>query len=118
VTLAVVDTGTGVGKTAVTTGLIGLLRDGDVDAVAVKPYQSGHPPDDDAGDSVAERTDSGELERRADAPVTPFSRCRWTKIRPPPSAAPESTALRASFRRAYPEGVRLEDVHSDDELAD
>ncbi|WP_323675698.1 dethiobiotin synthase [Halorubellus sp. PRR65] len=47
-TLAVVGTGTGVGKTVVTAGLTGRLRDAGVDALAVKPCQSGHPPDDDA----------------------------------------------------------------------
>lgn len=47
-TLAVVGTGTGVGKTVVTAGLTGWLRESGVDALAVKPCQSGHPPDDDA----------------------------------------------------------------------
>ena len=45
---AVVGTDTGVGKTVVTAGLVGWLRDGGVDARAVKPVQTGHPPDDDA----------------------------------------------------------------------
>jgi dethiobiotin synthetase len=47
--LAVVGTDTGVGKTVVTAGLVGRLREVGVDAVAVKPCQTGHPPDDDAG---------------------------------------------------------------------
>lgn len=47
-TLAVVGTGTGVGKTVVTAGLTGWLREAGVDARAVKPCQTGHPPDDDA----------------------------------------------------------------------
>jgi hypothetical protein len=47
--LAVVGTDTGVGKTVVTAGLVGRLREAGVDAVAVKPCQTGHPPDDDAG---------------------------------------------------------------------
>lgn len=47
--VAVVGTGTGVGKTAITAGLIRWLRDRGVDARAVKPAQTGHPPDDDAG---------------------------------------------------------------------
>ncbi|NHN41187.1 dethiobiotin synthase [Halorubellus sp. JP-L1] len=47
-TLAVVGTGTGVGKTVVTAGLTGWLRESGVDALAVKPCQTGHPPDDDA----------------------------------------------------------------------
>ncbi len=47
--LAVVGTGTGVGKTVVTAGLTGWLREDGVDARAVKPCQTGYPPDDDAG---------------------------------------------------------------------
>lgn len=45
---AVVGTGTGVGKTVVTAGLTGWLRAVGTRAVAVKPAQTGHPPDDDA----------------------------------------------------------------------
>ncbi|MBX0286686.1 dethiobiotin synthase [Haloarcula salinisoli] len=45
---AVVGTGTGVGKTVVTAGLVGWLREEGVDATAVKPCQTGYPPDDDA----------------------------------------------------------------------
>ncbi|RXK49027.1 dethiobiotin synthase [Halorientalis pallida] len=45
---AVVGTDTGVGKTIVTAGLVGWLREAGVDARAVKPSQTGHPPDDDA----------------------------------------------------------------------
>ncbi|MFB6205155.1 MAG: dethiobiotin synthase [Haloglomus sp.] len=47
--IAVVGTDTGVGKTVVTAGLVGRLRREGVDAVGVKPCQTGHPPDDDAG---------------------------------------------------------------------
>lgn len=46
---AVVGTDTGVGKTVLTAGLTGWLRDEGRDARAVKPAQTGHPPDDDAG---------------------------------------------------------------------
>jgi dethiobiotin synthetase len=46
--LFVAGTDTGVGKTVVTAGLTGWLRERGVDAVAVKPCQTGHPPDDDA----------------------------------------------------------------------
>lgn len=46
--LAVVGTDTGVGKTLVTAGLVGRLRADGVAARAVKPVQTGHPPDDDA----------------------------------------------------------------------
>jgi len=45
---AVVGTDTGVGKTVVTAGLVGWLRKLGRDARAVKPVQSGYPPDDDA----------------------------------------------------------------------
>lgn len=46
---AVVGTDTGVGKTVVTAGLVGWLRASGADARAVKPCQTGYPPDDDAG---------------------------------------------------------------------
>lgn len=46
---AVIGTGTGVGKTVVTAGLVGMLRTEGVDAQAIKPCQTGFPPDDDAG---------------------------------------------------------------------
>lgn len=45
---AVVGTDTGVGKTVVTAGLVGWLREVGRDARAVKPAQTGYPPDDDA----------------------------------------------------------------------
>jgi len=44
----VVGTDTGVGKTVVTAGLTGWLRQRGRDAVGIKPCQTGHPPDDDA----------------------------------------------------------------------
>jgi dethiobiotin synthetase len=47
--IAVVGTDTGIGKTVVTAGIVGRLREQGVDAVGVKPCQTGHPPDDDAG---------------------------------------------------------------------
>ncbi|SEP83126.1 dethiobiotin synthase [Natrinema salaciae] len=46
--IAVVGSGTGVGKTVVTAGLTRLLREAGHDARAIKPAQTGHPPDDDA----------------------------------------------------------------------
>ena len=46
--IAVVGTGTGVGKTVITAGLTRLLREAGHDARAIKPAQTGHPPDDDA----------------------------------------------------------------------
>lgn len=45
---AVVGTDTGIGKTFVTAGLVGWLREVGIDARAVKPAQTGYPPDDDA----------------------------------------------------------------------
>ncbi|SFS50464.1 dethiobiotin synthase [Halostagnicola kamekurae] len=47
--LAVVGTDTGVGKTVVTAAVVRALRTDGIDARAVKPAQTGHPPDDDAG---------------------------------------------------------------------
>ncbi|WP_226479329.1 dethiobiotin synthase [Natrinema amylolyticum] len=47
--IAVVGTGTGVGKTVITAGITRLLREEGYDARAIKPAQTGHPPDDDAG---------------------------------------------------------------------
>lgn len=46
--LFVVGTDTGVGKTVVTAGITGWLRQDGVDAIAVKPCQTGYPEDDDA----------------------------------------------------------------------
>lgn len=46
---AVVGTDTGVGKTVVTAGLVGCLRETGIEARAIKPAQTGYPPDDDAG---------------------------------------------------------------------
>jgi len=46
--LFVAGTGTGVGKTVVTAGITGWLRDVGVSARAIKPAQTGAPEDDDA----------------------------------------------------------------------
>lgn len=46
--LFVVGTDTGVGKTVVTAGLTGWLREEGIDARAIKPAQTGAPEDDDA----------------------------------------------------------------------
>jgi dethiobiotin synthetase len=48
VSLAVVGTDTGVGKTVVTASIVASLRERGVDARAVKPAQTGYPDDDDA----------------------------------------------------------------------
>lgn len=55
----VAGTDTGVGKTIVTAGLTGWLRDRGVDATAIKPAQTGAPADDDA-DVVAAACDDPE----------------------------------------------------------
>lgn len=73
--IAVVGTDTGVGKTVITAGLVGRLRDDGVDARAVKPVQTGFPPDDDAAfvrracESVTGETASGGGKGTGDAAV-------------------------------------------------
>ncbi|MEA5388661.1 dethiobiotin synthase [Haloarculaceae archaeon H-GB11] len=71
--LAVVGTDTGVGKTVVTAGLTGWLREAGLDARAVKPVQTGHPPDDDA--AVVARTcgtdDAATCGPRLEPPLAP-----------------------------------------------
>lgn len=57
--IAIVGTDTGVGKTVVTAGLTRWLREEGIDARAIKPAQTGHPPDDDAG-FVAEACDDDD----------------------------------------------------------
>lgn len=57
--IAVVGTGTGVGKTVVTAGLTSQFRETGVDTRAIKPAQTGFPPDDDAG-FVAEACEDPE----------------------------------------------------------
>ncbi|WP_247004026.1 dethiobiotin synthase [Halosolutus gelatinilyticus] len=47
--MAVVGTDTGVGKTVVAAALTRWLREDGLDARAIKPAQTGYPPDDDAG---------------------------------------------------------------------
>jgi dethiobiotin synthetase len=49
VSLAVVGTDTGIGKTVVTAALVARLRAEGRDARAIKPVQTGYPEDDDAG---------------------------------------------------------------------
>ncbi|MFD1588670.1 dethiobiotin synthase [Halorientalis brevis] len=70
---AVVGTDTGVGKTVVTAGLTRWLRDQGVDARAIKPCQTGYPPDDDAqfvADACAADAASTCL-RRLEPPLAP-----------------------------------------------
>lgn len=70
---AVVGTDTGVGKTVVTAGLTGWLREEGVDARAVKPCQTGYPPDDDAGFVVdaCRDEDAATCLRRLEPPLAP-----------------------------------------------
>ena len=84
-TLAVVGTDTGVGKTVVTAAVVARLRRDGVDARAIKPAQTGYPEDDDAdyvrwacddeAAAVRLRTHGEPLApavaaRRADDPIT------------------------------------------------
>ncbi|GAB3037722.1 dethiobiotin synthase [Natronobiforma cellulositropha] len=73
VRVAVVGTDTGVGKTVVTAGLTALLRRQGVDARAVKPAQTGHPPDDDAAyvRRVCESVDAATCPRYLEPPLAP-----------------------------------------------
>ena len=69
----VVGTDTGVGKTVVTAGLTGRLRERGTDAVAVKPCQTGYPPDDDAAfvQSVCGTADAAVCLQRLSPPLAP-----------------------------------------------
>ncbi|WP_205596906.1 MULTISPECIES: dethiobiotin synthase [Halostella] len=71
--LAVVGTDTGVGKTVVTAGLTGWLRDVECGARAVKPAQTGYPPDDDAAYVAAACGDDGAATclERLEPPLAP-----------------------------------------------
>jgi len=71
--LFVAGTDTGVGKTVVTAGLTGWLRDAGVEARAIKPAQTGHPTDDDAA-FVAEACgdeSAATCLRRLEPPLAP-----------------------------------------------
>jgi dethiobiotin synthetase len=70
---AVVGTDTGVGKTVVTAGLVGMLRDDGVGAQAIKPCQTGYPPDDDAGfvATACGTDDASTCLRRLSPPLAP-----------------------------------------------
>lgn len=83
---AVVGTDTGVGKTVVTAGMVGWLRVSGYDARAIKPAQTGHPPDDDA-EFVARACES-------EAAATCFER-----LEPPlaPTVAAECEGVELSY---------------------
>ncbi|WP_276253418.1 dethiobiotin synthase [Halomontanus rarus] len=71
--IAVVGTDTGVGKTVVTAALTARLREAGLEARAVKPVQTGYPPDDDA--RVVERAcddpDAATCLRYLEPPLAP-----------------------------------------------
>ncbi|WP_434530717.1 dethiobiotin synthase [Haloarcula sp. NS06] len=69
----IVGTDTGVGKTVVTAGLTGWLRETGSEAVAVKPCQTGYPPDDDAAfvESVCGTADAAVCLQRLSPPLAP-----------------------------------------------
>ncbi|WP_225334220.1 dethiobiotin synthase [Halomicrobium urmianum] len=71
--VCVVGTDTGVGKTVVAAGLTGWLRRDGHDAVAVKPCQTGYPPDDDAGEvqRIAGSEDAAVCLRRLEPALAP-----------------------------------------------
>ncbi|WP_222918781.1 dethiobiotin synthase [Natrinema sp. SYSU A 869] len=71
--IAVVGTGTDVGKTVVTAGLTRLLREEGHDARAIKPAQTGHPPADVDGSQSSARQaslvgDAGFVAAACDTP--------------------------------------------------
>jgi dethiobiotin synthetase len=76
----VVGTDTGVGKTVVTAGLTGWLRERGTEAVAVKPCQTGYPPDDDAAfvNSVCGAADAAVCLQRLSPPLAPEVAARET----------------------------------------
>jgi dethiobiotin synthetase len=84
----VVGTDTGVGKTVVTAGLVGMLRTDGIDAKAIKPCQTGYPLDDDAG-FVTEACG-------AEAAATCLRRLE-------PALAPEAAAEREGVTLSYVE---------------
>ncbi|WP_330632068.1 dethiobiotin synthase [Halocatena halophila] len=71
--VAVLGTDTGVGKTIITAGLVGALRREGYDARAVKPAQTGYPPDDDAGTvaKICNESTAAHCCRYLDEPLAP-----------------------------------------------
>ena len=72
-TLAVVGTDTGIGKTVITAGLVSLFRKNGYDARAIKPAQTAFPEDDDAGyvaEACGEESASVRLRSRPE-PLAP-----------------------------------------------
>lgn len=71
--VAVLGTGTGVGKTVVTAGITAWLRSEGVDARAIKPAQTGAPADDDARfvADCCEDPDAATCLRSLEPPLAP-----------------------------------------------
>ena len=71
--IAIVGTGTGVGKTVITAGLTAWLREQGIEARAIKPAQTGYPPDDDAGfvADVCGHPDAATCLRYLEEPLAP-----------------------------------------------
>ncbi|GAB7020025.1 dethiobiotin synthase [Halostagnicola bangensis] len=71
--IAVVGTDTGVGKTVITAGVTATLRDDGIDARAVKPVQTGYPPDDDAGfvANACDDSDAASCFKYLEEPLAP-----------------------------------------------
>lgn len=71
--LAVVGTDTGIGKTVVTAGLVEAFRAAGLDARAIKPAQTGYPEDDDArfiADATGDEAAAVRLSTRSE-PLAP-----------------------------------------------
>ncbi|KDE57236.1 dethiobiotin synthase [Halostagnicola sp. A56] len=94
--LAIVGTDTGVGKTAVTAAVVRALRTEGIDARAVKPAQTGHPPDDDAGFIEAACEDAVAVAREDSPAATCFE-----YLEEP--LAPRVAAERAGVELSYDE---------------
>lgn len=71
--ISVVGTDTGVGKTIITAALVGALRERGYDVRAVKPVQTGFPPDDDAAviGSVCGDSEAATCLRYFEEPLAP-----------------------------------------------
>lgn len=78
--LFVVGTDTAVGKTVVTAGLVGWLRRDGIDAVGIKPCQTGAPEDDDARfvERVCGETAAATCGRRLGPALAPAVAARET----------------------------------------
>lgn len=71
--VSIIGTDTGVGKTIITAAVVGALREAGCDIRAVKPVQTGYPPDDDAAviGSVCGDSEAATCLRYLEAPLAP-----------------------------------------------